>query len=204
VSSARLLGVVLAGGEGRRFGGSKADQPVAGVSMVRRAVSSLSQVVDRVVIVSSRPVADAPVEVLADATPGAGPLGGLQTALETAEDRGLDGAFVLACDLPLVDVPLLERLRDALGDEHIALAPQRRGGGVEPLCAIYRVDARAAVAERLRSDDRSLHALFRDLGGVALGSADLGATAGEAFLNVNTPADLVRAEAALQARRTRP
>jgi len=204
VSSPHLLGAVLAGGEGRRFGGSKADEPVAGVSMVRRAVVNLSGVVDQVVVVSSRPVADAAVEVLPDATPGVGPLGGLQTALETAEARGLDGAFVLACDLPLVDAALLGRLRDALGDAHIAVAPQRPGGGVEPLCAIYRVEASAAVAERLRSDDRSLHALFRDVGGVALGLPDLGGTAGEAFLNVNTPADLARAEAALDARRRRP
>lgn len=204
MSAGRLLGVVLAGGEGRRFGGPKADEPVAGVSLVRRAVTSLSAVVDQVVVVSSRPVADAPVEVLPDATPGAGPLGGLQTALETAEERGLDGVFVLACDLPLMDVGLLRSLREALGEDHVALAPQRRGGGVEPLCAIYRVEARAAVEEGLRSDDRSLHALFRDLGGVALGPADLGAPAAETFLNVNTPADLARAEAALEARRRRP
>lgn len=202
MSAVRLLGAVLAGGEGRRFGGPKADEPVGGVSMVRRAVVSLSEVVDQVVVVSSRAVADAPVEILPDATPGTGPLGGLQTALDTAEERGLDGAFLLACDLPLVDVALLGRLLGALGEDDIAVAPQRLGGGIEPLCAIYRVDARAAVLERLRSDDRSLHALFRDLGGVALGPAELDARAGEAFLNVNTPADLARAEAALQARRT--
>ncbi len=204
MNDVRLLGAVLAGGEGRRFGGPKADARIGGVSMVRRAVTTVAEVVDQVVVVSSRPVEDAPVEVLPDATPGAGPLGGLQTALDTADERGLDGVLVLACDLPMVDGAMLRRLLAALGDDDLAVAPERRGGGVEPLCAIYRVEARAAVAERLRAPDRSLHALFRDLGGVSLEHAALGVEATGAFLNVNTPEDRTRAEAALDARRPRP
>lgn len=196
----RLLGAVLAGGEGRRFGGPKADVAVAGVSLVRRAVETLGRVVDTVVIVSSRPVEDAPVEVLADAEPGAGPLAGLASALDAAAERGLDGVLVLACDLPLVEARTLTVVRDALAGTDGAVAPRRPGGGVEPLCAAWSVGVRDAVRRRLASEDRSLHALFRDVAGSPIPTGQLPRNAGSSFLNVNTPDDRERAEAALRAR----
>jgi molybdopterin-guanine dinucleotide biosynthesis protein A len=200
VTPRRLLGAVLAGGEGRRFGAPKADATVGGVSLVRRAVQALAEVVDTVVVVSSRPVADAPVEVIEDAVPGAGPLAGLASALDAAASRGLDGVLLLACDLPLVDGATLAAVRDALG-ERAAVAPRRGGAGVEPLCAAWSVAARDAASARLAGDDRSLHALFRDVEGAVLDRGTLGE--GEVFLNVNTPGDRDRAEAALEARDAR-
>jgi len=195
----RLLGAVLAGGEGRRFGAPKADATVGGVSLVRRAVDVLAGVVGDVVVVSSRPVADAPVEVLPDAVPGAGPLAGLASALEAARARGFDGVLLLACDLPLVEAETLTSVRDALGGR-AAAAPRRAGGGVEPLCAAWSVAALGAAFARLDSPDRSLHALFRDVEGVALERPVLSGD-DEVFLNVNTPGDRDRAEAALEARK---
>ncbi len=195
----RLLGAVLAGGEGRRFGAPKADATVDGVSLVRRAVEALAEAVGTVVVVSSRPVADAPVEVLEDAVPGGGPLAGLASALDAAAARGMDGVLLLACDLPLVGPGTLRGVRDALAD-HRAVAP-KRAGGIEPLCAAWAVTVREAAAARLASPDRSLHALFREVGGVALDRAALADAGEEAFLNVNTPGDRDRAEAALKARK---
>lgn len=199
----RLLGAVLAGGEGRRFGAPKADVKVGGVSMVRRAVEALRPSMAEVIVVSSRPVADAPVEVVPDTVAGSGPLGGLSAALARAAERGLDGVFLLACDLPLVDEHLVRRIVAAVGDAP-AVAPARRGGregGVETTCAIYRVGVLAAVDARLTSEDRSLRALFRDVDGSALPDIDIDTDPhAPAFLNVNTPDDRVRAERALTAR----
>jgi molybdopterin-guanine dinucleotide biosynthesis protein A len=198
-AGARLLGAVLAGGEGRRFGAPKGDAIVAGVSLVRRAVDALAGVAGDVVVVSSRPVAENHVEVLEDAVPGAGPLAGLTSALDAAAARGLDGVLLLACDLPLVSAATLRAVRDALGGR-TAVAPRRDGGGIEPLCAAWAVSVRAAARARLAAGDRSLHALFREVGGVPLDPKEVGATPEGSFLNVNTPGDRDRAEAALQAR----
>jgi len=166
--------------------------------MVQRSAAALAAVVDEVVIVSSRPLSDTPVALVPDAIPGAGPLGGLDAALGVARERGLEGVFLLACDLPLVDGDLVRRVLDRVGDA-AAAAPERPGGGVEATCAVYRVGVSPAVDAALASDDRSLHALFRDVGGVVLSLEELGAVT-EDFLNVNTPADLERAETALASR----
>jgi molybdopterin-guanine dinucleotide biosynthesis protein A len=190
-----LLGAVLAGGAGRRYGGPKAGATVGGVRMVERAVDALSAVCPEVVVVSSRPVPEASVPVIPDVTEGAGPLAGLEAALLEAERRGLHGVVLLACDLPLVSAEVVGRIASLLG-EGTMVAPERLGGGVEPLCAAYGVGILDAVQTRLASDDRSLHRLVADVDGVVVPN-DQVAEAGVTFLNVNTPADRERAEAAL-------
>jgi len=196
--TSKLLGAVLAGGEGRRFGGPKADVPVDGVSMVGRAVATLREVVREVVVVSSRPVDPMGAGIIPDQTPDAGPLGGLEAALLQAAVSGHEGVLLLACDLPLVGPELLTAVGSALGEAQAA-APARAGGagGIEPLCAVYHVDVLSVVQEHLKSPDRSLHALFHAVGGRVIPASELGSSPTHALLNVNTSQDLRRAEAAL-------
>lgn len=191
----KLLGAVLAGGGGRRFGGPKAEEPVGGIPMVDRAVATLREVVEEVVVVSARPLSAPPAPVVADRVPGAGPLGGLDAALRAARDGGYEGVLMVACDLPLLTQGLLRRVVGSLGD-HQAVAPQREAGGVEPLCAAYRVSILPVVEARLDQEDRSLHSLFRAVEGHVVPSWRLAAP-GAAFLNVNTQEDRVRAEMAM-------
>lgn len=192
----RLLGAVLAGGVGRRFGGLKAAVRVGGVPMVRRAVEVLQPFCPVVVAVSGRPEPEAGVPVVPDLTVGAGPLGGLEAALLEAERRDLDGALILACDLPLMSRKLVENVV-AAAEGRTAVAYGRSGGGVEPLCAAYSVRCLGAVRTRLASDDRSLHRLFHDVGGTLLPLPPRAADAADAFFNVNTPSERDRAEALL-------
>jgi molybdenum cofactor guanylyltransferase len=192
----RLLGAVLAGGGGSRFGGPKAEVRIGGVRMAERAVVLLRTVVEDVVVVSARPLSAPPAPVIPDRVEGVGPLGGLDAALHHARDRGYEGVLLVACDLPLLTPALLDEVASALGS-HPAVAPARHGAGVEPLCAVYRVEVLEAVERRLAQEDRSLHALFRDVGGHVLPAAAQGA--GDPFLNVNTLDELERAEAALAA-----
>ena len=193
----RLLGAVLAGGRSRRYGRPKHAEDVDGTPMLQRAVELLASVTEQVVVVSSRPV-DGPagIGVIPDRIPGKGPLGGLHAALHHARGADLDCVFLLACDLPLVDEGVVGALTEI--EDHVAVAPSRGGArgeeGIEPLCALYALDVLPAVERRIESDDLSLHALFRQVGGY---SVELGAGA---FLNVNTPADRDRAEAALRER----
>jgi len=184
-----FLGAVLAGGESRRFGRDKAAEPVGGVPLAARAAATLSLVLPEVVVVSSRePPAGATLRHLRDLREGCGPLGAIEAALARAADAGLDGVFVLACDLPLVGADVIRAVLAGLGGAS-ACAPARDGEpACEPLCAAYRASCLGPAGALLDRGARAAHELFAAVGGVTV------ALPAGAFLNVNTPADRDRAE----------
>jgi len=188
------LGVVLAGGLGRRIGGAKATVALAGRPLLAYPVAALRAVLAEVVILAKRdtelpPAPGAPVWVEPEAPRH--PLAGVAHALERA-----DGRAVLACagDMPLVTAGLVSRLAGWGGDAPAVVA--RHPDGIEPLLALYRPAALPA-----------LHAAAREGAPVRTAVAALGpdwAQMPEAapLFSVNRPEDLARAAAALGLNRT--
>jgi molybdopterin-guanine dinucleotide biosynthesis protein A len=174
-------------------GADKASLAVGRARIIDRQLTALAAVADDIRIVSHDPAryAGLGIRVIPDAIPGAGPLGGIYTALL---DAAADRAIVLACDLPFVTAALLERLvRESASGDVEAVVP-RSARGLEPLCALYMT--RCAPAARKRIDEGRLHAAglldgirTRILEPDALAPYDEGAL----FENVNTPHDHERA-----------
>lgn len=182
--------MVLAGGPGRRFGRPKAGALLGGTTLVERAVAILAARCDRVVVVS-RPGIELPglpaaVTLVHDRPGPDAPLVALATGLAALE---ADDVLVLGCDLPLAG-PLLDRLLEAPpGTPVVGVDP---AGRAQPLCARYpRARALAAADRLLGAGALAAHGLLD-----ALDAVRIEAHADE-LLNVNTPADLERAEAAL-------
>ena len=125
-----------------------------------RALAALRGATDAQVIVANDPGAASwfPGEtIVADAVPGLGPLGGLETALRTA---GATSVIVVAWDMPFVETPLLRGMRamcelgvDAVVPEH-GNPPQ-----LEPLCACYAATALPMVTELLARGERRARSL---------------------------------------------
>jgi molybdopterin-guanine dinucleotide biosynthesis protein A len=183
---------VLAGGESRRFGLDKAGTLIAGKTLVERAAETLSRVFDDVIIVSSRDPVSTAWPRVPDRRAGLGPLAGVEAALLAAGERGRDGAFVLACDMPLVDEATVRAVVAALGDARAAAPSSRGGRDVEPLCAAYRTDCLGEVTLALDVGRLAAHGLFAAVRGRTVALPD------ERFLNVNTPEDHARASAVLE------
>ncbi len=181
------LGAVLAGGESRRFGSDKAAALLDGKTMVDRAAATLAEVFREVVVVSSRAPATRSWLHIPDGRPGQGPLAGIEAALRFADERGLGGAFVLACDLPLVDTGTIHAVLAALTGA-AAAAPARQGDeGWEPLCAAYRLECLPWASAALDRGELAVHGLLDAVGAVRVAARPA------ALLNVNTPADHFRA-----------
>lgn len=155
-----MIAGIFVGGRSTRMGRTKALlRAPSGLTLVEHWVALTREIGATPVLVGRR--ADVPpiAEVIEDAAPDAGPLGGLVGLLERAGDSH---ALALACDMPHVDRVLLERL--ATAPAAIALAP-RRGGQWEALFS--RFDARLALPtarERLARHELALQALFDTLG----------------------------------------
>jgi len=195
----RIFGIVLAGGESRRFGQAKALATFGGAPMVSWGVRALRAAGLAVGVVSDEGGAEAAlgVPVRPDLEAGLGPIGGLWTALQWAEEREDDGVLLLGCDLPLMSEAML---RTVLGWSARAAAVVPMGPeGPEPLCALYRAACTSEVEHRLRSKDRSLRGLAKAVGAVFIGEEAVAEVSDPrvSFLNVNTVEDRDRAETLL-------
>jgi molybdenum cofactor guanylyltransferase len=194
-----ISAAILAGGRATRMGGAdKASLLIGGVPIVARQLAALAKVAGDVrIVVGSHHDDEARYRALGvptvpDAIAGAGPLGGLYTALLAARH---DRVIVLACDLPFVSAALLERLvaESGPGSDNDAVVP-RSARGLEPLCAVYRKACAGRVEARITCGDLRLTALLADLRVRELGPLDLGPyDNGSLFENVNTPHDYARA-----------
>jgi len=198
IEGLEISAAILAGGQATRFGGAdKASLVLAGTRIIERQLAALAGVSDdvRVVANDAARYADLGVRVVPDAIAGAGPLGGLYTALADARRAWM---IVLACDLPFLTPAFLERLAAECGtpdkvDQIDAIVPRTRRG-LEPLCAIYGTHCAAAAESQIARGDLRMTALLADLRVRELGHDALAPYDGEAlFENVNTPHDYARA-----------
>lgn len=193
-------GVILAGGAATRFGGRpKGLESVGGARIIDRVARALRQVTDDLLLVANAPdAADwlPGVRTVPDLRAGDGALGGVHTALATAETDIL----LVAWDMPFVSPALLGLLRaegEAAGADAMLPESDASRRGVEPLCAWYASRCLPAVRTALEAGDRRVIAFLDQVQAGRLPRARV-ATFGDPdrlFRNVNTAEELAAAEA---------
>ncbi len=156
-----ITGVVLAGGASTRMGTAKAQLTLKGSTLLARvlAAGAESGIANWLVVGGEEPwVTPSPLarstRWLADAYPGAGPLGGVVTALEEVSTQWL---LVLSCDLVGVDPSALQTLMAHADDTVDAVVP--RGARLDVLHALYRTDAIRPIESRFSTGERRMHSL---------------------------------------------
>lgn len=182
-------GVVLAGGGSRRFGGvDKARLPLQGRTLLQHAVHALAAVTATQLVVGPRAhgLADAAARAVPDRYPGAGPLGGLLTALAAIETSH---ALVLAADLPFISRRLLVQVQHAGADAAVAIV--QPPDGRLALCLSVRRDAAPGLRDAWDRGERRIRDLQR-LTPCRLVAATA-ATCTRALWNVNDPLTYARA-----------
>jgi len=169
------------------MGRDKAALPYRGGTLLEHAVSLVREVTSDVRILCGPKARyeDSGVPVVVDAVCGAGPMGGLYSALVSAHADGKGRILWLAVDVPLVPSTLLRRVVDEL--DHGAVAMARTERGVEPLCAAFRVEETlSAVRQSLLDGALKLTAALENLG-IRMVDADAAA-----LTNLNSPEDAAR------------
>jgi molybdopterin-guanine dinucleotide biosynthesis protein A len=197
MTTARCVGVLLAGGAARRFRGMpKGLALVDGLRIADRALAALRGATDRQIVVAndSRAVRWFPgLRTVKDAEEGHGPLHGLRTALASAEGAPV---LVVAWDMPFVTTALLSAMR-AEGERGAAAVVPLAGipPRAEPLCAYYGAGALIACDALIARGERRAAALYETLpGAVTVRGSDLEALGDPARLlfSVDTLDDLTR------------
>lgn len=190
-----LAGLVLAGGQARRFGADKLVVEVGGVRLVDRAVAALREVCDGPVLVASgdgvsRPgLADGQV---ADLVAGLGPLAAIAGGLDALAGRA-EAVAVLAGDHVDPSPDLLHLLAGRRAAAGAACAVVEADGHLQPLHAVWASAAAADVVAAVRAGQPSPVSWLRSRDDVVvLRPADLAVAGitGRPFADVDEPDDL--------------
>lgn len=199
--AAPCTGVILAGGQNRRFNGqNKAFLHIGGKRIIDRLLEIYRRLFDQIVLVTNDPAdyMDVDLLIVTDHYATRSSLNGLHAGLFAAAN---EYAFFAACDTPFISSPLIKRMLDNI-ERNTDLIIPTTSAGYEPMFAVYKKTCLPAMVWQLERDLLKIQGLFRKVRLKMVDEADLRQIDPEllSFFNVNTPEDLLRAEAIQQAR----
>ncbi len=195
-----VTGVVLAGGKSRRMGEDKRFLHVGEATLLDRTVSVMAKLFPEVLIIiaqDSLPLTVSRCTVYRDLIANCGSLGGLYTGLARATNERI---FVAACDMPFLNPDMIRWFvaRDFSADIVMAQLPD----GLQPLHAVYGKKAVPVLERMALSHELKIRDIASDpsLRVTVVSPSEWGERDphAQSFRNVNTPADLEAARAALR------
>ena len=189
--------VLQAGGQSKRMARDKALIPFLGKPLIGRLIERFGMSDNKMIIISNNPEAFHPFElpVHIDLIPDRGALGGLYTALSVV-DTPLIG--LVAVDMPFASPELIQYLADKVTDNNLDACLPNSQHGLEPLHAVYRVSSCLPLVKQAIDQDLWRMKSWHDWANLKVLNADdvQNITGCEfTFLNLNTPEDVVEAEA---------
>lgn len=192
MKTSQIAGLILAGGRGSRM--DEADKgfvTLCGRPMVEHVAGRFAPQVGALLVSANRNthryaeygkvVADDPMR-----GPWQGPLAGLAAGLAAAE---LPWLATVPCDAPFLPADLVKRLWNGLSGSPQRLAVACTGGKRQPVCMLLSRDLLASLLAYLAEGGRKVDTWQSRVGCVEVSFDDMP----DAFLNVNTPAELEHA-----------
>ena len=191
--SALIAGLILAGGEARRLGGVDKPLLTIGSSTILARVIAALDLPDLAISANGDPSRFTHFgrPVLGDGPfAGEGPLAGILAGLDWAFAIGARVLLTVPGDTPFVPRGLAEAL---LPPPAVAGS----NGRIHHLVALWPIEVRTALRDRLSHPGPRHVARFADE--IGMRRVDFPLAAWDAFLNVNTPADLETARSRVAA-----
>ncbi|HXX45381.1 MAG TPA: molybdenum cofactor guanylyltransferase [Candidatus Acidoferrales bacterium] len=195
----QIAGFVLAGGASSRMGRAKALLEIGGVPLIVRTARLAAAVAGSATVVGGGgKYRTLGLRVIEDDLPGAGPLGGIATALRASE---APWNLILACDLPYLTRNWLEFLvQRGVASQADAVIPMNTLGA-EPLCAVYHKCGEPLIRTAIERGVRKVTDGLKELRVEAIAPAEWKAfdSDGLLFKNMNSPEDYEEAKTRLEA-----
>jgi molybdopterin-guanine dinucleotide biosynthesis protein A len=185
---------ILAGGQSSRMGTNKALSVVGGKRIIDRIIERVRGLGSELLIIANLPedYANLGLPIHADVIPGKGPLGGLYTAISTAQSE-----YVLAvsCDQPFLNARLLQYLIDQRHGWDV-IVPLAADGYPQSMHAVYGKGCLPAIQNCLAADKLKMIGFFGDVRVRTVAGEEIERIdpARHSFINVNSPEDLQEAE----------
>ena len=160
-----LTAIILAGGKSSRVGLNKSKDQIkfAGrllIDWVIFKLTSLDNLTEEdIIIVGPKEKYPQFKQVVQDIFPQKGPLGGIFSGLKASNSQY---NLVVACDMPFLEVKLLQYMREEI-DSNDIIIPRYNRGYIEPLCAIYSKKCLEVMEKNIQSGILSVRKIFPHL-----------------------------------------
>ncbi len=186
-----LASLILAGGKSSRMGRDKALVPYQGKPMLQRVYQVAGACTEQVYVMAPwveryENILPQECQYLVETQPGKGPVNGLSEGLVQIS---ADWILLLACDLPLLDLEILQSWINKLPQiptSTLALVPQDSQIW-QPMCAFYRQEVKTELDAFLKAGKRS----FQDfLSGIEVEALFVDEKIALMLHNCNYPGDL--------------
>lgn len=158
MSRTKTIGIILAGGEGRRLGGvDKGLVNVQGRPLIEYVIEAIHPDIDDILIVANRhhdSYAAYGYPVVADDPSGfAGPMAGMLTGLRTTAEEYIQfQAIFVPVDAARLPNNYVDRLREASTS---GLAVAQNADGLQPVCCLIASEHHDNFAHAFESGERS-------------------------------------------------
>lgn len=193
----KVCTLIVAGGEGRRIGGHKADIELCGIRLIDHVLSRAADwELPTYVQVRHRKQVQTPgyVQIL-DKPEIEGPLSGIIAGLHFARTEGFSHVLSVSCDMPFLPRDLVDWLLPAAKQNHkVTMACS--GGVLHPICAIWPVKCLQSLESSAACGVLSLRGAAKAYGRDELDWPD---KPFDPFFNINEGADLARAHEIIEA-----
>ena len=189
----KINGIILAGGESRRFGSPKAIARYKNDYFINYSINALRGNVNQITIVShsnlSSQLSTIMKETIIEDLPafqGFGPLAGILSGMELAPATWY---VILPCDTPKIRMEMIEKLLAFCEDNFDAIVPVIQDRK-QPLIAVYHHRLKKEINDLLEGRDLKMNSLLNRCRVKYITEEDL-ESSGIEFVNINQPDDLI-------------
>ncbi|MEW6455481.1 MAG: molybdenum cofactor guanylyltransferase [Acidobacteriota bacterium] len=193
-----MTGIILAGGEGKRFRKDKAEIKLNGELLIERIVSKLRKSFKEVLIITSekklkgyeRNFSGSDVKIYPDIYSEKGAIGGIYSGLNFSSSYH---SFFAGCDMPFLNLSLIEYFKNISEGNDVVVAKFK--SGFEPLHAVYSKRCINYIEDLIKKDNLRIFDFFNEVKLRIVKEDEIRRYDPEklSFFNINTEEDLNKA-----------
>lgn len=187
-----ITGVILAGGKGSRFNGIlKSKIVIEEKTIISRIIDVICDLFGEIIIVTNTPDEFKEYhnyKIISDQFLNKGPLGGIHSAMV---ESSFEALFVFAGDMPLLEKDIIREQVEYFIENSFDVVIPSINQFTEPLHGIYKKSLLRVLEEYIKvENDYSVQAFLKKIDVNYLQFEESEYTR-RAFLNINSPSDLV-------------
>jgi molybdopterin-guanine dinucleotide biosynthesis protein A len=199
----KIVGVILAGGQSRRFGGGdKFLKTLNGTPLIDHVVERVRSQTDGLIINSNSEAVlfesfDLPV--VADTIQGyAGPLAGILTGMEWVKENAPAHEWMITfpSDGPFIPLDCAQKMLLCAESDKVEIVCAASGGRTHPVCALWHIDLAQDLRRAMQEEEMRKIDLWTARHKLSV--LEFSDQPHDPFFNINRPEDLARAEQIFQ------